>query len=60
MQQALERKRGEMKVLMKENSQLKKELSEWNNRPEQRIHEDVSSERSRIMRRWERRGSVTE
>lgn len=60
MQQALERKRGEMKVLMKENSQLKKELSEWKNRPEQRIHEDVSSERSRIMRRWERRGSVTE
>lgn len=51
MQQALERKRGEMKVLMKENSQLKKELSEWKNRPEQRIHEDVSSERSRIMRR---------
>lgn len=60
MQQALERKRGEMKVLMKENSQLKKELSEWKNRPEQRIHEDVSSERSRIMRRWEWRGSVTE
>ena len=60
MQQALERKRGEMKVLMKENSQLKKELSVWKNRPEQRIHEDVSSERSRIMRRWERRGSVTE
>ena len=60
MQQALERKRGEMKVLMKENSQLKKEVSEWKNRPEQRIHEDVSSERSRIMRRWERRGSVTE
>lgn len=60
MQQALERKRSEMKVLMKENSQLKKELSEWKNRPEQRIHEDVSSERSRIMRRWERRGSVTE
>lgn len=60
MQQALERKRGEMKVLMKENSQLKKELSEWKNRPEQRIHEDVSSERSRIMRRWERRGYVTE
>lgn len=60
MQQALERKRGEMKVLMKENSQLKKELSEWKNRPEQRIHEDVSSERSRIIRRWERRGSVTE
>lgn len=60
MQQALERKRSEMKVLMKENTQLKKELSEWKNRPEQRIHEDVSSERSRIMRRWEQHGSVTE
>lgn len=52
LQQALEKKRTEAKALLRETTQLKKELIELRSRPEQRSREDMSNEKVRLMKRY--------
>ena len=59
LQQALDRKRGEVKQLTRETAQLKKEVQELRNRPEQRPREDVSSEKYRLMKRLDMERGVS-
>ena len=51
LREALEKKRNEAKALLRESTQLKKELIELRSRPEQRSREDVSNEKVRLMKR---------
>ena len=56
LQQALDRKRGEVKQLTRETAQLRKEVQELRGRSEQRPGENVASEKYRLMKRsqWKR------
>lgn len=60
LQQALDRKRGEVKQLTRETAQLRKEVQELRGRSEQRPGENVASEKYRLMKRsqWKRSSIV--
>ena len=51
LQQALDRKRGEVKQLTRETALLRKEVQELRGRSEQRAREDIGSEKYRLMKR---------
>lgn len=51
LQQALDRKRGEVKQLTRETAQLRKEVQELRGRSEQRGGENIGSEKYRLMKR---------
>ena len=51
LQQALDRKRGEVKQLTRETAQLRKEVQELRGRSEQRGGDNIGSEKYRLMKR---------
>ncbi|CBK23633.2 uncharacterized protein [Blastocystis hominis] len=58
LQQALDRKRGEVKQLTRETAQLRKEVQELRGRSEQRGGENIGSEKYRLMKRAIRKAAA--